>query len=515
LHDNGNESGLSFIEAKLSDLKKGYVGQSGQKVREYFDRARESAPSILFIDEIDAVAAKRDDRDTDSFTKDIVDEMLTQMEGVSSSRRHVFVLGATNHPENIDPAILRRFSFKIEIPNPDAEQRRKLFQIFLSKKSQTAISISRPWLVSLPRSPKGMSGSDIRTLVDAAAQLAFQRALETGTTDRIVLSRADLLAQWAPQGKEVSEADIQKAWSQIVLKAEIKDTIMTKIRMFTSNDPAAPRGLLLYGPSGTGKTEIARRIADSAGCRFMSLTGSSLKSKYAGESGELVRKRWEEARSYGRCVMFVDECEGAFSTRGGLSSDQATDDLVREFLAMWDGVDSRGQVWVVGATNHRDQIDDAIMSRFGAAVEIGLPGPQERLQIARLEMKKLGRLEAEIPDFVAAETNGFSGRELAMAAKEVCTLAAERKSAIVPDLWKEVIARQRNTSGDSAHASARWENLVLAEDTIRQLQTICKSLKNLEFLQAQGMNIPRGALLYGPPGQERLRLPEHWPMRAD
>jgi len=173
---------------------------------------------------------------------------------------------------------------------------------------------------------------------------------------------------------------------------------------------------------------------------------------------------------------------------------------------MWDGVDSRGQVWVVGATNHRDQIDDAIMSRFGAAVEIGLPGPQERLQIARLEMKKLGRLEAEIPDFVAAETNGFSGRELAMAAKEVCTLAAERKSAIVPDLWKEVIARQRNTSGDSAHASARWENLVLAEDTIRQLQTICKSLKNLEFLQAQGMNIPRGALLYGPPGTGKTQV---------
>src|SRR6185295_8924425 len=107
------------------------------------------------------------------------------------------------------------------------------------------------------------------------------------------LTRDDLLAQLAPQGKEVSEADIEKAWSTIVLKPMVKDSIMTKIRMFVTNDPAAPRGLLLFGPSGTGKTEIARRIADSAGSHFMSLTGSSLKSKYSGESAEFVKKKWE------------------------------------------------------------------------------------------------------------------------------------------------------------------------------------------------------------------------------
>jgi len=304
----------------------------------------------------------------------------------------------------------------------------------------------------------------------------------------------------------VSEGEIEGAWSKIVLKPETKDAILGKLRMFVANDPAAPRGLLLYGPSGTGKTEVARRIAESAGCHFMPLTTSDLKSQYGGGSPEKVRDKWNEARSYGRCVMFVDECEGVFASRGSLESDKGSDELVREFLAMWDGIESRGTVWVVGATNHKDQIDPAAMSRFGAAVEIGLPGPDERLQILRLEMQKFGRADAPLPDFMADETTGFSGRELSETAKEVCAMASTRKVGISDDLWREAVGRNRQASSDASDSTARWSNLVLADDTIRQLQTICKSLKNIDFLKQQGRSIPRGALLYGPPGTGKTQI---------
>src|SRR5262249_48694397 len=156
----------------------------------------------------------------------------------------------------------------------------------------------------------------------------------------IVITREDLMAQFAAQAKEVSEEDLQKIWSQIVLKPEIKTSILSKIRMFNSGDKATPRGLLLYGPPGTGKTEIARRIADSASCAFQSLSIASLKGGYMGQSGQLVKQAWDKARASGRAVIFVDECEGVFSRRGSLNTDSFSEEIVQEFLAQWDGVGS-------------------------------------------------------------------------------------------------------------------------------------------------------------------------------
>ena len=169
-----------------------------------------------------------------------------------------------------------------------------------------------------------------------------------------------------------------KIWEKIVLKPEVKSELMDKIRMFNRADKAAPKGLLLFGPPGTGKTEIARRIADSASCFFLSLKGPDLKAGYVGQSGERVQKIWEHARSTGRCVIFIDECEGVFARRGGTNSDTASEELVQAFLAEWDGVGTEDQrVWVIGATNRKDVLDEAIVSRFNDEVEIGLPGEAE------------------------------------------------------------------------------------------------------------------------------------------
>jgi transitional endoplasmic reticulum ATPase len=394
--------------------------------------------------------------------------------------------------------------YKIEIPNPDPAQRTRLFQIFLGRQQRVDFNVDEI-AAEMSQKAGNISGRDIDNLVRAASQTAMERAFAEGTPDQIVLTRKDLLAQLSTQLKEVSDEDLEKIWSQIVLKPDIKKSILSKIRMFNSGDKATPRGLLLYGPPGTGKTEIARRIADSTNSVFESLSIASLKAGYTGQSGQLVKQLWDKARSRGRAVIFVDECEGVFGRRGGLNTDSFSEEIIQEFLAQWDGVGSKGQIWVIGATNRRDMLDEAIVSRFGAAWEIGLPDVAERVQILRLEMRKMER-DTEIPEFVGALTTGLAGRGLATVARDVCTMAAEQKTDIQPEMWREVLARYTKASSDAVDAGAHWDSLVLPDNTLRKLKTVCDSMKNAEILAKQGFEPLRGALLYGPPGTGKTQI---------
>ena len=499
-----NESGLAFIAAGTADLKAGYTGQSVQRVRELFERARGRAPCILFLDEVDAIAPARDGGGSDSFTVDIVNQLLQEMDGIKSTDRHVYVLAATNRPETVDGALRSRLKDTIEIPNPDREQRQQLFRLFLGKLKTDFDADGMA--ADLAKRTNNVGGRAISAIVERAAQEAVNRAIAQGTPDRVVLTREDVMRQMAPGGKEISDADLGKIWDQIVLQPELKAELLDKIRLFNAGDKAAPKGLLLYGPPGTGKTEIARRIADSASCYFMSLKVPDLKAGYIGQSGERVRKVWDQARARGRCVIFIDECEGIFARRGGTSGDGASDEAVGAFLAEWDGLGSEGQqIWVVGATNRRDIIDDAIVSRFGAAIEIGLPGGPERLQILRLEMQKLER-PAAVPPFMVELTSGMSGRNLSRVASDVCALATKQNGTITDDLWREVLKRHTQSKSEAVDKSAGWDTLVLSQDVLEKLQTLCESLRNAEEFAAQGFEVPTGALLYGPPGTGKTQI---------
>ena len=499
-----NESGLAFIAASTADLKAGFIGQSVQKVRELFDRARGRAPCILFIDEIDAIAPTRGGSGSDQFTVEIVNQLLQEMDGIKQTDRHVYVLAATNRPETVDEAVRSRLKDAIEIPNPDHEQRQQLFRLFLGK---LKINFDADEMAAeLARRTSNIGGRAISAIVERAAQEAVSRAIAQGAPDRVVLMREDLLREVAPRGKEVSDADLTKIWERIVLQPQVKADLLDKIRLFNSGDKAAPKGLLLYGPPGTGKTEIARRIADSASCFFMSLKAPDLKAGYVGQSGERVKKVWEQARARGRCVIFVDECEGVFARRGGSSGDSASEEVVQAFLAEWDGLGTEGQqVWVVGATNRRDLIDEAMVSRFGAAIEIALPGAAERLQILKLEMEKLER-SADVPAFVGELTSGMSGRNLSRVASDACTLAVKQGGTISDDLWREVLKRHTQAKSEAVDKGAGWSSLVLAQETLEKLQTLCESLRHVEEFTAQGFEVPKGALLYGPPGTGKTQI---------
>jgi SpoVK/Ycf46/Vps4 family AAA+-type ATPase len=492
-------SGSDFMSLITSDMKAGFIGQSGQSVRAIWDRARAKARCIIFVDECEGVFGRRGSASTDSFSEDIVREFLANWDGVGSSGQ-VWVIGATNRRDQLDEAIVSRFGIgaAIEIGLPDTEQRVQILGMEIEKLERQA---EVPAFVG--KATKGLAGRDLASVARDVCTLAAERGSSITEDDwRAVVAR---YAKPDDEPKELSEEQIQKIWSQIVLKPEVKDSILSKLRMFNRGDKAAPRGLLLYGPPGTGKTEIARRLAESSGSAFMPLTNADLKAGYVGQSGQAVKKIWDEARGKPRCIIFVDECEGVFARRGALGTDSFSEEIVRGFLEYWDGVKSTGQILVVGATNRFDQLDSAIVSRFGAAVEIGQPEAAERVQILGMEIAKLDR-QAEIPEFVGQATTGMAGRDLATVARELCTVAAERGSAITPDIFREVIARHAKAGGVAVDDDARWETLILSESTMEQLKGICDELRYIDDLKEQGMDLPRGALLYGPPGTGKTQI---------
>lgn len=497
-----NECGVQFFAAATADLKGKFIGESAQKVRAVFEKARAAAPAVLFIDEIENVAGKRDGGG-DSFNQDIVNEMLTQMDGVAKKKGQLFVLAATNLPDMIDPAILSRFGKPIEIPLPDLECRTQMLMRFIAERPCDPTMDVAEVSQELARRTEHRSGRDLNKLIDAAIQ---ESVMTAPSPDWVRLTREGLLAQVTPKAANISDDRLQEIWSRIVLPEATKSSILAKVRMFNKGDRAAPRGLLLCGPPGTGKTEIARRISDSVGSHFLALTNADLKQGFLGQSGQAAKKVWDQARAKGRCVIFVDECDGVFTKRDSVEGDKLTGEVVAEFLAGWDGMKAGGQVWVIGATNHPDRIDSAISSRFGTSVEIALPGGPERAQILRLEMEKLERPNVKIPDFVVHDTTGFAGRDLARLAADVCTLAAEQDRDPNESDFRSALAKRASASSAKVDSSATWDSLILDPAAIETFKTLCGSLQHIEVLRAQGIDPPRAALLYGPPGTGKTQI---------
>jgi transitional endoplasmic reticulum ATPase len=277
------------------------------------------------------------------------------------------------------------------------------------------------------------------------------------------------------------------------------------IRLFNSGSKAAPKGLLLYGQPGTGKTEIARLMARSAGCEFLSADLTTLKGSYIGESGKNVRALWEKARISGKAVIFVDECDGVFARRGGTTTDAAVEEITNAFLPMWDGLESKGQIWVIGATNKRERIDEALDSRFGEKLEIGLPEPAERVEILKLEMSKL-ESTLPVPEFAGKATNGFSGRNLSKVAAAVIRKASAQGGQASDELWRQVIGEFATSTSEAVDAGARWDTLILPPALIKRLKRMSEMLKHVDTLREQGIEPPKGALLFGPPGTGKTEI---------
>lgn len=292
-------------------------------------------------------------------------------------------------------------------------------------------------------------------------------------------------------------------WAGVALPQETLDSVLKLVDAFAANRTPTPRGLLLYGPPGTGKTLIARKLAKNAGCNFVAANISDLKSENIGGTGKAVKEFWAEARKKAPTILFVDECESVFATRGSTNSDSFGAELVNTFLSEWDGFDqAAGKVFVIGATNRHDLIDNAILSRFTEAIEISPPDADGRRKILAAEFAKAGMGFEPAGEWVR-DTSGMSGRDLSTL---VAKIAA---NAIGSTLTQEDFARELRKArgkGSTVVQPLTWDDLILPDALKREFQSLGRELVHAEEMRKLGVQVPRGILLYGPPGTGKTQI---------
>ncbi|WP_057637234.1 AAA family ATPase [Stenotrophomonas ginsengisoli] len=296
---------------------------------------------------------------------------------------------------------------------------------------------------------------------------------------------------------------VEKNWQDVAMPADTLETIIQLVDRFAAGIPPLPKGMLLWGPPGTGKTLIARKLAEHVDCHFKAVTIADLKAEYIGQTGPKVKSLWEECRSKAPTILFVDECESAFARRGGGDTDAFGNELVQTFIAEWDGFNQgSGNVLVIGATNRRELIDDAVMSRFTTAIELPAPNAEARERILNAEFAK-ARLPYPTDAQLVRETSGMSGRDLATLVAKVMSTHTGGQPAY--EDFIAAVAQLRGKSSTSVEALG-WDDIILPAATRREFESLGKELVHAEELARMNMPVPRGILLYGPPGTGKTQV---------
>ena len=327
-------------------------------------------------------------------------------------------------------------------------------------------------------------GISIREFAAKVASL-----LDASSRSRLIEQRIETL-----KGQE-------RAWSDVALPEETLDGILRLVDSFKSGRPV--KGVLLYGPPGTGKTLIARKLALHSGCNFVAVGVSDLKGAHIGQTGPRVRQVWERCRKQAPTILFVDECESVFAARGSTNSDSFSEELVQTFLAEWDGFNqSAGQVFVIGATNRLDLIDNAIMSRFTESIEIAAPDAEGRRKILSNEIAK-ANLRFDLADQIIRETAGLSGRDIHTLVERV--VASNLHGDVSVDAFLSEVRKLRGKQSTSVERMG-WDSLVLPDTELADFQSLGRELVHAEEMRKLGVSVPRGILLYGPPGTGKTQV---------
>jgi len=293
------------------------------------------------------------------------------------------------------------------------------------------------------------------------------------------------------------------AWDALHIQESQKVEILHALELFENGGPAAPSGLLLTGPPGVGKSMLGKTMADTVGCSFQRLTPTSLKQDHLGGSGKRVHEIWDQARQMQPSILFLDECEGVLGRRGAAETDALSAEIVQAFLAEWDGLSKTDRVLVIAATNRRELLDDAILSRFGWEMKITLPSEADRMRILEQELKNVG-VEVTLPIEVGALTQGLSGRDLQEAARSARRTAHPELPST--EQIGEAIRKLRKGRNPQVSSQSMWENLILEPKLLARLKLISGLLRDSEKWSAEGISIPRSLLLQGPSGTGKTEI---------
>ncbi len=449
-----NEVDAHFITLSGPEIMSKYYGESEQRLREIFEEAKENTPAIIFIDEIDSIAPKREEV-TGEVERRVVAQLLALMDGLEA-RGDVIVIAATNRPDAIDPALRRpgRFDREIEIGVPDRDGRKEILEIH-TRGMPLAEDVNLDELAELTI---GFVGADLEALAKEAAMHALRRVLPEIDIE-VEKIPDEVLENLRVTGEDFLEAlkNIEPSAMREVLvevpnvkwddvgglehaKQELMEAVEWPLKypdVFRVVNITPPKGIMLYGPPGTGKTLLAKAVANESNANFISVKGPELLSKWVGESEKHVREMFRKARQVAPSVIFFDEIDSLAPRRGGIGDSHVTERVVSQLLTELDGLEELKDVVVIAATNRPDMVDPALLraGRIERHIYIPAPDKKAREEIFRIHLrgKPLDK-DVDIEE-LAKKTEGYSGADIEAVCREAGMLAI--REAIKPGMSKE------------------------------------------------------------------------------
>ncbi len=437
-----NEANAHFIYLSGPEIMSKYYGQSEENLREIFKEAQENAPSIIFIDEIDSIAPKRDEV-SGEVERRVVAQLLALMDGLES-RGKVVVIGATNRPNALDPALRRpgRFDREIEIGIPGKNARKEILEIH-TRGVPLAEDVDLEKLADMTH---GYVGADLAALVKEAAMRALRRVIPeidlemekipVEILEKLQVTWEDFMDAYREmQPSTMREVLIEKPnvhWDDIggleQVKQELREVVewpMKYRKLFAHMKVKIPKGILLYGPPGTGKTLLAKAVATESEANFISVKGPEFLSKWVGESEKAVREVFRKARQAAPAVIFIDEIDAIAPMRGRDLGSHVTERVVSQILTEMDGLEELHNVTVIAATNRPDILDPALLrpGRFDRIVYVPIPDKDARKEIFKIHLR--GKPLAENVDIenLAERTEGYTGADIEAVCNEATILA--------------------------------------------------------------------------------------------
>jgi transitional endoplasmic reticulum ATPase len=478
-----NETGAFFFLINGPEIMSKMAGESESNLRKAFEEAEKNSPAIIFIDEIDSIAPKRE-KTNGEVERRVVSQLLTLMDGLKA-RSNVVVMAATNRPNSIDPALRRfgRFDREVDIGIPDPTGRLEILRIH-TKNMKLGDDVD---LEQIAADTHGYVGSDVASLCSEAAMQQIREKmdlidLDEDTIDAEVLDSLGVtmenfrfaLSTNNPSALRETIVEIPTTtWDDVggleKVKQELQETVQYPVdhpEKFIKYGMSPSKGVLFYGPPGTGKTLLAKAIANECNANFISIKGPELLTMWFGESEANVRDVFDKARAAAPCVMFFDELDSIAKARGGGGGDGggAGDRVLNQILTEMDGMNSKKNVFIIGATNRPDQIDSALLrpGRLDQLIYIPLPDEPSRLSIFKAALNK-SPLSPEVNlAFLSKNTHGFSGADIT----EICQRAAKLaiRESIDADIRK---LRERKEAADGD--DTKMEEDVEEDDPVPQI----------------------------------------------
>jgi transitional endoplasmic reticulum ATPase len=437
-----NESGANFYSIQGPEIMSKFYGESEARLREVFEDAEENSPSIIFIDELDSIASKREETQGE-VERRVVAQLLTLMDGLEG-RGEVIVIAATNRSDAIDPALRRpgRFDREIEIGVPDREGRKEIMLIH-TRGMPLADDVD---LDTLASDTYGFVGADLAALAKESAMSALRRYLPEIDLDQPIppdlLERMEVRhADFEESRREVEPSALREVlleipevtWENVGGLGEIKQNIkeavewpLTQPEVFERLGVEPPRGILLFGPPGTGKTLLAKAVANESGANFISIKGPEILSKWVGESEKAVREVFKKAKSAAPSIVFLDEIDALAPRRGAGSGDSnVTERIVNQLLTSIDGLETLEGVVVIAATNRPDMVDNALLcaGRFDRLIQVPVPDRQARREILEIHTEDMPLADDVNLDELQGVTEGYVGADIENLSREAAMLA--------------------------------------------------------------------------------------------